>query len=51
MLAVRYIARAAISIRFDYFVRLRLLPLHVNYGHDRSDLRTAIKRDIVEGAT
>jgi hypothetical protein len=48
---VRYIARAEISNRFDYFVRPRLLPLHVDYRHDRSDLRTAIKRDIVEAAT
>jgi hypothetical protein len=48
---VRYIARTEISNRFDYFVRPRLLPLHVDYRHDRGDLRTAIKRDIIEAGT
>jgi hypothetical protein len=48
---VRYIARAGIINRFDYFVRPRLLLLHVDYENERSDLRSLIKRDLVEAAT
>jgi hypothetical protein len=48
---VRYIARAQIPNRFDYFAHPRLLLLHVDYPHRRGDLRTSIKRDIIEGAT
>ena len=48
---VRYIARAEISNRFEYCVRPRLLLLDVDYRHERGDLRTSIKRDIVEAAT
>ena len=48
---VRYIARAEISNRFDYFVSPRLLLLDVDYRNERGDLRTSIKRDLVEAAT
>src|SRR6266536_463533 len=48
---VRYIARAEISNRFDYFERSSLLLLDVDSRHERGDLRTSIKRDIVEAAT
>ena len=48
---VRYIARAEISNRFEYFVSPRLLLLYVDYRHESGDLRTSIKRDLVEAAT
>jgi hypothetical protein len=46
---VRYIARAEISNRFDYLAHPKFLLLHVGYPHQRGDLRTSIKRDIIEG--
>lgn len=48
---IRYIARAGITNRFDYFVRPRLLLLGVDYENVDGDLRTSIKRDIVEAAS
>jgi len=48
---VRYIARAEIDNRFEYFASSKLLLLHVDYEHGDVDTRNSIKRDIVEAAT
>jgi hypothetical protein len=48
---IRYIARAEITNRFDYFVRPRLLLLHVDYEHGDVDTLESIRRDIMEAVT
>ena len=48
---IRYIARAEIDNRFEYFASSRLLLLHVDYEHRDVDTRNSVKRNIVEAAT
>ena len=48
---IRYIARAEIDNRFEYFASSRLLLLHVDYDRRDVDTRNSIKGDIVEAAT
>jgi hypothetical protein len=47
---IRYIARAEITNRFEYFSSPRLLLVCVDYEHADGDLRNLIKGDIVEAA-
>jgi hypothetical protein len=48
---IRYIARAEITNRFDYFVRPRLLLLGLEYEDGNGDPGISIKRDIIEAAS
>ncbi|SRR6266511_4268443 len=48
---IRYIARAEIDNRFEYFSGPRLLLLHVDYEHGDVDTLESIRRDIMEAVT
>ena len=48
---IHYIARADVSTRYEYFSSPRLLLLYVDYQHGDVDVRSSLKRDILEVAT